>query len=95
MALDTRTRAILKLPKMTTSRVRELQWGIDWWNKCRKEAKAHEDLAWKLYNDAIDAQEPRAQIESLYVAAKMFEANRIAAYHNWQECKRQYLELMN
>lgn len=93
MALDTRT--IWKLPQVSTSRVRELQWGIDWYEKCYKEAKAHEDLAWKLYNDAIDAKEPREQIESIWIACKMFEASRIDAYRQWQECKRQYLELMN
>lgn len=94
MALNTFSK-ISVLPQVSTSRVRELQWGMDWYKKCHKEAKAHEDLAWKLYNDAIDAQEPREQIEALWIACKMFEANRIAAWHNWQECKRQYLELMN
>ena len=94
MALNTLNK-INQLPQVTTSRVRELQWGMDWWDKCHKEAKAHEDLAWKLYNDAIDNNDPRPQIESLYIVAKMFEANRIAAWQNWQECKRQYLDLMN
>lgn len=94
MALNTLSK-INQLPQIATSRVRELQWGIDWWAKCYGEAAAHESLAWKLYNDAIDNNDPRPQIESLYIVAKMFEANRIAAYHEWQECKRQYLEMMN
>lgn len=95
MALSTYTRNILKLPQMATSRTRELQWGITWWEQCYKESKAHEDLAWKLYNDAVDNEDAREQIESLYVVAEMFKANRIAAWREWQECKRQYLELLN
>ena len=93
MALS--TLQILQLPQKVTSRVRELQWGMDWYEKCHKEAKAHEDLAWTLYNDAIDQQQSREQSEDLWIACKLFEANRIAAYHEWQECKRQYLEMMN
>ena len=93
MALN--TLKILQLPQKVTSRVRELQWGMDWYEKCHKEAKAHEDLAWTLFNDAIDQQQSREQIEALWIACKLFEANRIAAYHEWQECKRQYLEMMN
>ena len=93
MALS--TLQILQLPQKVTSRVRELQWGMDWYEKCHKESKAHEDLAWKLYNDAVDNEDAREKIESLYVVAEMFKANRIAAWHEWQECKRQYLELLN
>jgi len=93
MALS--TAQILKLPNKVTSRVRELQWGMDWYEKCHKEAKAHEDLAWKLYDDAIENDASIEEKDSLFLAGKIFEANRIAAYHEWQECKRQYLELMN
>ena len=93
MALS--TLKILQLPQKVTSRVRELQWGMDWYEKCHKEAKAHEELTWKLYDDAIENKDARVQIESLYVVAEMFKANRIAAWREWQECKRQYLEMMN
>ena len=89
------TQKILKLPEVTTSRVRELQWGIGWWEMCFKEAKAQEEVANKVYLDAIDNGDPKEEIEALFIVCKMFEANRIAAWHEWQECKRQYLELLN
>lgn len=95
MALNTRTRAILKLPELTTSRVRELQWGMDWWEMCFKEAKAQEEVAIKVYCEAIDNGDSKEEIDTLFIVCKMFEANRIAAWQNWQECKRQYLEMMN
>ena len=94
MALNTFSK-ISVLPQVSTSRVRELQWGMDWYEKCHKEAKAHEDLAWKLYDDAIENGDPIEEKNAIYIACKLFEAARIEAYHNWQECKRQYLELMN
>jgi len=93
MALS--TLQILQLPQKVTSRVRELQWGMDWYEKCHKEAKAHEDLAWKVYDDAIEKGASIEEKNSIFIACKLFEANRIAAYHEWQECKRQYLEMMN
>ena len=93
MALS--TLQILQLPQKVTSRVRELQWGMDWYEKCHKEAKAHEDLAWTLYDDAIEKGASIEEKNSIFIACKLFEANRIAAYHEWQECKRQYLEMMN
>ena len=95
MALDTRTRAILKLPQVSTSRVRELQWGMDWYAKQYGEAALQESLAWKLYDDAIENNAPVEEKNDIFIACKLFKANRIAAYHQWQECKRQYLELLN
>lgn len=95
MALDTRTRAILKLPELTTSRVRELQWGMEWYEKQYKEAQEQEKIAWKIYDDAIENNDPIEEKNAIYIACKLFEANRIAAWQNWQECKRQYLEMMN
>ncbi len=95
MALETRTAKILKLPEMATSRVRELQWGMEWYEKQYKEAQAQEALAWKVYDDAIENGASVDEKNSIFIACKLFEANRIAAYRNWQECKRQYLELQN
>jgi hypothetical protein len=96
MALETKTAKILKLPEMaTSSRVRELQWGIDWWEKTYKESQKHEETAKQLWLDAIDNGDSLEQINSLFIVLKMFESNRIAAWHEWQECKRQYLELLN
>ena len=93
MALDTRT--IWKLPQVSTSRVRELQWGMDWWKAQYEQAKADEAIAWKLYDDAIENKDPIEEKNSIFIACKLFEASRIDAYRQWQECKRQYLELMN
>ena len=95
MALDTRTRKILNLPEMKTSRVRELQWGMEWYEKQYREAQEQEKLAWKIYDDAIENNDPIEEKNAIYIACKLFEANRIAAWQNWQECKRQYLELLN
>lgn len=93
MALDTRT--ILELPQVSTSRVRELQWGIDWYAKQYGEAALQESLAWKIYDDAIENGDPVEEKEAIFIACMSFKAARIEAYHQWQECKRQYLELMN
>jgi phage-related minor tail protein len=95
MALETKTKTIFNMPQMITSRARELQWGMSWWESQYKEAKTNEALAWKIYDDAIENGDPIEEKNAIFIACKLFEANRIAAWHNWQECKRQYLELMN
>lgn len=93
MALS--TAQILNLPNKVTSRVRELQWGMDWWKAQYEQAKDDEAIAWKLYDDAIENNDPIEEKNAIFIACKLFEATRIEAYHLWQECKRQYLELMN
>lgn len=93
MALSTRN--ILKLPQMTTSRTRELQWGMEWYEKLYKEMKYKEELAWKIYDDAIEKGASVQEKNGIFLACKLFESNRIAAYKDWQDCKRQYLELLN
>lgn len=95
MALETRTLKILNLPEMATSRVRELQWGMEWYEKQYKEAQEQEKIAWKIYDDAIENNYPIEEKNAIYIACKLFESARIEAYHQWQECKRQYLEMMN
>lgn len=94
MALNTLNK-INQLPQVTTSRVRELQWGMEWYEKQYREAQEQEKLAWKIYDDAIENNDPIEEKNAIYIACKLFEANRIAAWQNWQECKRQYLELLN
>lgn len=94
MALQTLAQ-INAMPEVGTSRIRELQWGIDWWAKCYGEAALHEKIAYEAYYDAIDNNEPKEQRKTLFTVARMFEENRKAAYHQWQECKRQYLDMLN
>lgn len=86
---------IEKLPQLTTSVLRELQWQIDWFAMAKCEAEASTEIAWRAYNDAIDADEPKSQINALYEVATMFDAIRVDAYHKWQNAKRDYLAVLN
>ena len=94
MTLDTLPK-IKQMPEIATSRVRELQWGIDWYAKLYTEMKYKEELAWKIYDDAIESGASTEEKNGIFLACKLFESNRIAAYREWQGCKRQYLELLN
>lgn len=84
-----------KLPQVATSTVRELQWQIDWYTMALNEAKTSTARAWQAYNDAIDANEPKSQINALYEVACMFDAIRIDAYHKLDSAKAQYLTMLN
>lgn len=84
-----------KLPELETSMFRELTWQIDWYTMALNEAKASTERAWQAYNDAIDANEPKSQINALYEVACMFDAIRIDAYHKLDSAKAQYLTMLN
>jgi hypothetical protein len=86
---------IEKLPQLTTSVLRELQWQIDWFAMAKREAKASTEIAWRAYNDAIDADEPKEQINTLFEVATMFDAIRVDAYHKFENAKRDYLAVLN
>ena len=84
-----------KMPEVATSAIREMQWQIDWYAMAHKEAKSSTDAAWKMYNDSIDANEPKSQINALFEVACMFDAIRIDAYHKLDSAKAQYLTMLN
>ena len=84
-----------KLPELETSMLRELTWQIDWYTMALNEAKASTARAWQAYNDAIDANEPKSQINALYEVACMFDAIRRDAWHKWEAAKGQYLAMLN
>ncbi len=85
-----------KLPQVATSRIRELQWQIDWFAMAHAEAKQSTEIAWRAYNNAIDADEPdKNEINALYEVAMMFDAIRRDAWHKWEAAKGQYLAMLN
>ena len=84
-----------QMPQITTSTIRELQWAIDWNQKLYSEASLNKAQAWQLYNEAIDNENPREEIEDLFAIAMMFECVAKEAWGAWQNAKRDYLALMN
>lgn len=89
------TSLITQFPEIATSNLRELQWSIDWQQKLYAEASEHVEIAWKMYDDAIENNDSREEKDALCEIARMFEAQKIAAWHKWQNAKRDYLAMMN
>jgi hypothetical protein len=86
---------VVILPQIITSGIRQLQWSINWNQKQYSEASLHKDQAWQFYNDAVDNNESKEQIDDLYAIVMMFEAIAKEAWYSWQNAKRDYLALMN
>lgn len=86
---------IKNLPEVATSHTREITWAVDWYAGQYAQAGYDCELAWKLYDNAIENNDPQQLIDDLFVIAKMFEAIKINAWHGWQNAKRDYLALMN
>jgi len=86
---------LTQYPEIATSQLRELQWSCDWWKRQYAEAGYHCDLAWPAYGEAIDNQEPREEIDQLFIVAMMFDGIKSDAWRKWDQAKAQYLAVMN
>jgi len=89
------TLTFTNLPKMSTSHLREITWSIDWYKQSYFDAKAQSELAWKIYDDAIENEDPREQINVFFEVAAIFDATYRRAWRKWQNAKRDYLALLN
>ena len=89
------TQVLTQFPEVSTSSLRELQWSIDFWSRASAEAGYRSELAWQMYSNAIDNEEPHSQIDQLFIIATMFDGIRSDAWRKWQDTKAQYLARMN
>jgi hypothetical protein len=81
--------------EVTISNLHSLILSMELWNAAYAELKAQCELAWKVYDDAIEVQEPSAEIDRLGKMAESFEDVKRAAWHNWQNAQAQYLQALN
>ena len=89
------TQTFTQYPQVSTSSLRELQWSMSFWSRAYAEAGYQSQIAWGLYGEAIDNEEPHSQIEQLFIVATMFDGIRSDAWRKWQDAKAQYLARMN
>ena len=89
------TQVLTQFPEVSTSSLRELQWSIDFWSRAYAKAGYRSEIAWQMYGDAIDNEEPHSQIDQLFIIATMFDGIRSDAWRKWDEAKAQYLARMN
>ena len=86
---------INKLPQVTTSYAREAIWAVEYWQRIHGEAKAQCELAWKIYQDAVDTSTSRDEINELFNMAMMFDNIRANAWRQWDSAKAKLLALQN
>lgn len=73
----------------------ELQLSISWWAHCYAEAGEQSQLAWQMHSDAVDNGQPVALVEQLRETARIFDAIRCDAWHQWELAKQALLALTN
>lgn len=95
MALDTRIHKILNMPQLSTSYSREVTWAVDHWQREYARVSMQSQAAWKLYNEAIDANSPRDEINELYFIANLFDELRRDTWRELDNAKARYLALQN
>lgn len=85
---------IQQMPDMV-NRVRQLQWSIDWWAGMYAESCLQRDVAWKMYDDAIEAGDTPESKEILFSIAQTYDQISRDAWCHWQNAKRDYLATLN
>ena len=95
MALSTRILNILNMPQVSTSYAREVAWAVDYWKREYAKVTAQSKTAWEQYNEAIDKELPRAEINEYYFIAKLFDELKRDTWHQLDDAKARYLALQN
>ncbi len=85
---------ITHLPNLT-SKLQELQFSVDWWQRCYAEAGEQADKAWEEYDRMIEKEMPYSVVNDWYTSAALFEDISLDAWHEWQQAKRNLLDLYN
>lgn len=85
---------ITHLPKLIPN-LRQLQLSIDFFSMHYAEAGEQKEIAWQLYNEAIDNEMPRHIINDLFATAQLFDDICRDTWAEWQEAKKQLLDVLN
>lgn len=86
---------VTRLPE-NTSRARELQWKMENYRQELAQAGSDKERAWRLWRDAADNPLlSRTEKEEIYLMAEMYNDIADEAWTNYEESKREYLELFN
>jgi hypothetical protein len=88
------TQYVSRLPRLVPD-LRTLQLSVENWQQLYAEAGEHKEQAWHDYNDAVDNQLPRALIDELYANAQLFDDIARDTWKEWQDAKKQLLDLMS
>lgn len=92
---NTLTRSyITKLPELSP-KLRELQWSVEYWQKAYAEAGLQKELAWKLYDDAIEDEQSHEFIDEVFITTKILDDICRDAWGHWQDAKAILLALKN
>jgi hypothetical protein len=83
-----------QLPHLTSNGL-FLKLQMESWKKRYAEAGSQKEQAWRMYQDAVDNELPRAEIEDLYSFACMHQEISDEAWTEWDKATTAYLQLFN
>lgn len=89
------TTQIFTLPQVSTSYAREVAWAVDYWKSKYARVSMQSQAAWRMYNEAIDNELPRDEINKLYFIANLFDELRRDTWRELDNAKARYLALQN
>lgn len=92
--MQTTLTQITEMPEVV-NRVRKLQWSMDWWQGMYSESCQQRNLAWKVYDDAIENGDSVEEKEMLFSIAQTYDDISRDAWRKWQDAKKDYLAVLN
>lgn len=76
-------------------KLRELQLTVEYWRTIYAEAGSQSVVAWRMYQDAVDNEDPRHVINSLFETAQLYDSICRNAWKELEEAKKNLLALHN
>ena len=83
-----------QLPKLIPN-LQTLQLSVAYWQSMHAEAGSQKEQAWRDYNDAVDKSFPHALISDMLGIAKLFDDICRDTWVEWQNTKRNLLDLLS
>lgn len=85
---------VTKLPKLTPN-LQTLQLAEAYWKRTHAEAGSQKEQAWRDYNDAVDKGLPYTLISQMFGTAILFDEICKDTFREWEQAKRNLLDLYN
>jgi len=88
---------VRRLPEINgnMAAIRQCEFSVEFWQHMYADAGSQKEQAWRMYGEAIDTEQPREIILSLYETAIMYDDIAHGAWRELEAAKQNLLALHN
>ena len=88
---------VRRLPEINgnMAAIRQCEFSVGFWQHMYADAGSQKEQAWRMYGDAVDNEQPREVILSLYDTAQLYDEICRGAWGELETAKKNLLVLYN